>query len=89
VSVSLFIEVFEDATGVNRCEVRVSRPEGHYPAMVMIEEAELDGNLLAPDARRLADILNRAAQVADRESSRTVGEGRFERAPLGDWERIG
>jgi hypothetical protein len=64
-------EVFEDATGINRCEVRVRSADGPYPAMVRIEEVELDGDLLAPDAKRLADILSRAAHVAEQSSRRS------------------
>lgn len=63
----IFSETFDDSTGLFVAEVEVTAPEGPWPAMVNLEVLA-DGTLLPEDARALAEVLRRAADLADKAS---------------------
>jgi hypothetical protein len=57
-----------DARGFQRCWIGVDPAAGLYPAMVSLDEVELDGSMLPGCARELAARLVAAADEAERGS---------------------
>lgn len=58
--------IWEDCTGSMQLSYSITKGGGVWPSMISVDGTELNGTIIADDARSLAEMLQRAADACDK-----------------------
>ena len=65
--------IWEDCTGSMQVSYSIAQGGGVWPSMISVDGTELNGTIIADDARALAEMLQRAADVCDKSTDAVYG----------------